>query len=56
MRRRLEIAVAAGQLRDGNPIREIVELIRAPLHYRLLVGGNDLAETSAVVEFIHDGL
>lgn len=54
--RRLEIAVDAGQLRDDIPIREMVELFYAPLYYRLLLGGNDLSETPAVVEFILDGL
>lgn len=53
---RLEIAVRAGQLRDDIPIREIVEIFYAPLYYRLLLGGNDLGETPAVVEYVLEGL
>ncbi|MFD3702401.1 TetR/AcrR family transcriptional regulator [Nocardia sp. NPDC058658] len=54
--RRLEIAVAAGQLRDDIPIREMVEMFYAPLYYRLLLGGSDLAETPGVIAPVLDGL
>ena len=42
-RDRLDVAVAARQLRDDIPTRTIVELVYAPLYYRFLLGTDPLA-------------
>ncbi len=55
---RLAKAVEAGQLRPVMPLREMVELIYAPVYYRLLLGTDELkpADASAFVANAMAGL
>jgi AcrR family transcriptional regulator len=55
---RLARAVAAGQLRPDVPLYNMVELLYAPIYYRLLLGTADLNphETRARIEYTLLGL
>ncbi|MCF2533758.1 TetR-like C-terminal domain-containing protein [Yinghuangia soli] len=57
-RGRLQKAIADGELAPETPTREMVELLYAPLYYRLLLGTDELTEESvaALVELCQGGL
>ncbi|UGT41033.1 TetR/AcrR family transcriptional regulator [Nocardia yamanashiensis] len=55
-RARLEIAVAAGQLRADLPTATMVQLLYGPVYFRFLLGVADVADSPALVEQVLDGL
>jgi AcrR family transcriptional regulator len=54
----INLAVAAGQLREPTDIEAVLDLIYAPLYFRLLIGHGPLDEayTDAILEVALDGL
>ncbi|WP_067830014.1 TetR/AcrR family transcriptional regulator [Nocardia inohanensis] len=55
-RRRLETAIAAGQLRADLPPATMIQLLYGPVYFRFLLGVADVAESPALIENVLDGL